>query len=1260
MKRPLLLVLLIACLGDEFNDFSARLSAQEQGGRARNKRLFIVPPPGPVTVDGDLGDWDLSGQIEIYVTKETAATMSARIAAMYDAKALYLSGDFSDPSPLMNQHDPRVEAEKGWDADAFQFRLVLDPKLDYPINESSLDNPRPNPAICHLLLWYYTARQEPCLHLQYGMTYSPPKAGYPQCVVPRDKFDGAYRLADDGKGYTFEYRIPWTTLEAPAPLKAGDAVAAAIQIQWGAPDGLSSGGGGWAMDLMATGGFSFQSTACWGRAIFTSAGDLPPEAREASGEGQSLNPPQPLRFEYRLPADGDVSIALLDENGQMVRHVVAQVPRSAEWVVEDWDGLDDAGQPLPPGRYSWKGIVHEPIRTKHLLSVHNSGQPPYATPDGAGAWGADHGRPSTVCAAGEHMILAWDGGEAGWSILRTDLQGRKQWGIKPGAVLVASDGRERLFASGGFGFHDGAGVESFSLKDGRPLNFGNGRPKIDEPPGGDRRSNTVTGLAWADGKLFVAYTQRDLICVYGAESGSIEASWTVSSPRALAARSAAEVLVITKGRLLRVQAGRGTPFTAEHLDQPESLALDSAGHVYVANRGALQNVSVFSAEGRYLRSIGKPGGRPAVGRYESEGMYEPGGIAVDREGKLWVAETQDSPKRISVWDTASGKLLDEFFGASQYATFVSMDPKHEDEVYCHMTIWKVDLDRGTWRPWSTMWRATEPNRVAAAYERVRVITAINGRQFAWGRANYSQVLYQRDGDVFKPIVAGINVSKGNAYVQWPPYPLFRDHDRWPNGVYLWQDANDDQTIQENEIVKSPVQRAEHFCTWVDADLNLYCDSGQVFPPTRFEPDGRPIYDLTHPAPLGVRGSGGFGGLVHDPHDGSFYCIKNDGQGDASGPGWGRYSADGTMIWGYRSAASWHATLNRPIPKPGQLWGITMPLGVAGDITGVATYFGTFHLMTRDGLYVTQLFKDGRLGETGPDVINAEAFAGQLVRLEASGRYLLLAGDTDGRVTEVTGLDTIQRFDGTHELSDADVQRAAAARREFASLKARAQRLTIARGRGALDLAEPVSKTVEAGRSFTVRAAYDDQNLYLAYDVKSPSDLVNAVLDPQIIFKGGNAIDLQFAADSSADPNRRTPAPGDVRLLVTRQQDRPVAVLFRPKLAGFSGEPIVLKSPTGQEAFDSIVPTEQVRLEYRRESGGFKAVVTIPRDVIGWTQAEPGRLVRMDVGYLFGNSAGSRCAQRAYWSNNSPTANIIDDIPNESRLEPAQWGNALLE
>ena len=577
-----------------------------------------------------------------------------------------------------------------------------------------------------------------------------------------------------------------------------------------------------------------------------------------------------------------------------------------------------------------------------------------------------------------------------------------------------------------------------------------------------------------------------------------------------------------------------------------------------------------------------------------------------------------------------------------------------------MTAWKVDLDKGTWQPASTMWRATKPNMVAAAYERVRVITAKNGQQFAWGRSNYSQILYRRDGDIFKPIVAGIIVAKGNPYIQWPPYPLFSDAARWPNGFYLWQDTNDDQIVQVDEVIKSPLDRGENFCSWIDADLNLYCDRGEIFHPVRFESDGRPVYDLSKAERLGIHGSGGFGGLVQDPVDGSFYCIKNDGNGDASGPGWGRYTPDGKLLWGCRSAASWGSTLNRPILKPGQVWGITSPLGMAGDITGVATYFGTFHLVTRDGLYIAQLFKDQRLGEMGPEVINAEAFAGQLVKLEKSGRYLLLAGDTDGRVTEVTGLDTIRRFEGTCEWTDTEMRQAATARQEFSRSKARAQKLTIARGRGALDLAEPVTKTVDENRSFAVRAAYDNKNLYLAFEVTSPAELINSIPDPQIIFKGGNLIDLQIATDPVADPRRQNPAIGDIRILMTRQADKPVAVLFQPKTLTSTGDPIILKSPTGQETFASIVPTDRVGLEYRRTSSGFAAVATIPCDLIGWTKAEPGRLIRMDVGYLFGNSTGNRCAQRAYWSNNSPTANIIDDIPSESRLEPAQWGNALLE
>ena len=40
-----------------------------------------------------------------------------------------------------------------------------------------------------------------------------------------------------------------------------------------------------------------------------------------------------------------------------------------------------------------------------------------------------------------------------------------------------------------------------------------------------------------------------------------------------------------------------------------------------------------------------------------------------------------------------------------------------------------------------------------------------------------------------------------------------------------------------------------------------------------------------------------------------------------------------------------------------------------------------------------------------------------------------------------------------------------------------------------------------------------------------------------------------------------------------------------------------------------------------------------------------------------NAKGVR---RAYLSNNSFSANVIDDIPNEARLEPKEWGEAAVE
>jgi hypothetical protein len=245
------------------------------------------------------------------------------------------------------------------------------------------------------------------------------------------------------------------------------------------------------------------------------------------------------------------------------------------------------------------------------------------------------------------------------------------------------------------------------------------------------------------------------------------------------------------------------------------------------------------------------------------------------------------------------------------------------------------------------------------------------------------------------------------------------------------------------------------------------------------------------------------------------------------------------------------------------------------------------------------------------------------------------------------------------LTAKDVEAVRQAQAEYAGLKARAQRLGIARGRAALDVAAAVNKVVDGKRGFTARAAYDGQNLYVNYDVESPFELVNSIPEPQILFKGGNVLDIQLATDPGADPKRTRPAPGDVRLLVTRQQGKAVAVVYRPKVKEFTGQPVVLKSPTGQEALDAIEVSDKVRLEYKKTPAGFNALITVPLAVLGW-RPQPNSAVRLDLAYLFGNATGNQCAQRAYWANTGPTAGIIGDVPSESRLEPHQWGTATVE
>jgi hypothetical protein len=245
------------------------------------------------------------------------------------------------------------------------------------------------------------------------------------------------------------------------------------------------------------------------------------------------------------------------------------------------------------------------------------------------------------------------------------------------------------------------------------------------------------------------------------------------------------------------------------------------------------------------------------------------------------------------------------------------------------------------------------------------------------------------------------------------------------------------------------------------------------------------------------------------------------------------------------------------------------------------------------------------------------------------------------------------------LTDIDVKRAADAVRDYQTTLTRTKKFIIVRGAKALKLSQPAEKVLTPEQSFKTRMAYDANNMYIQYDVTTPVTMVNNIADPQTIFKGGNLLDIQLATDINANSKRITPENGDIRILITRRDGKPFAVIYRPKIKGFTGTPIVLSSPTGKEQFDIIETSDTIKLEYQTTNDGFNIMATIPLSLLGW-QPQPNTKIKIDVGYIFGNNTGVKATGRAYWANTGFSAGVLNDIPNESRLVPNEWGEAEVE
>jgi len=95
---------------------------------------------------------------------------------------------------------------------------------------------------------------------------------------------------------------------------------------------------------------------------------------------------------------GQISAAVYDSRGRMVRELARALPAGADRQTLRWDGLDMQGRPVPPGDYEWRSLETQGLRSEYLMSV--------GTSVGDRWWPGNHGGPDAVVVAEDSLVAA--------------------------------------------------------------------------------------------------------------------------------------------------------------------------------------------------------------------------------------------------------------------------------------------------------------------------------------------------------------------------------------------------------------------------------------------------------------------------------------------------------------------------------------------------------------------------------------------------------------------------------------------------------------------------------------------------------------------------------------------------------------------------------------------------------------------------------------------------------------------------------------
>lgn len=754
--------------------------------RGSNFKLQATPVKKNITIDGKDNDWDHSRSIfSCYSPSVLGQSNSVRTTAAYDTQGLYLLFKVKDQTPMINNTSPKKSPGSAWKEDCIQLRLWLNP-----------DTPNGNEArIVHLDLYNYTKENIPVASVRFGELTADKTIKRIQQAVGSG-VEMAFNKDNDGTGYTLEVRIDWKLLTGDtAQVNAGKSIRMGMQYSWNA-DGNREQPAHRYTDLININqpqrNFFWRQKSAWGELQLSTAAELAANSNESATKQERTNTNQPYPtsgvapITYTLEGKRNVTLVIEKPDGTRVRNLISDYPRSKGSNTDFWDGTDDAGKLVAAGEYIVRGLSHKPLDLLYQFQYGSPGNPPWVTSDGKGDWLSDHASPVGVTSDGKWTYLSHHFSESGFTVIGLDESGQKRWGINriPGGPLAVLGGKLYMLTGGGHPTDWGIKENEIRLakidaRKGEYAKFSSGKSNVllcklpadrkfpiraQEGLVAQEKSwdanwyrRDAIGLAAANNKLYATLYFANEILEIDPTSGKVINKIAIEKPAGVAGDSKGNLYVVSGKTVYKITPdSKHSPVITENLTAPFALTCDGGGNIYVSDWKDQMCVKVFTAEGRLLRTVGKPGGRSLRGKYQRGAMFMPAGLAVDGRNQLWVAEYDFHPKRFSVW-SESGKLVNEYCGPTWYgATECNVDTLNPRRAYFMGNIVDLDWKKGLWRVAATLWRPVRKNEIFGPRGEHGMIETImiNGKKhIAFTRSPSYFCLARLDDDGAHPLMA---------------------------------------------------------------------------------------------------------------------------------------------------------------------------------------------------------------------------------------------------------------------------------------------------------------------------------------------------------------------------------------------------------------------------------------------------------------------------------------------------------------------------